>query len=133
MRYGRDRRQRNRDWEACRASHLTFIQVSLIQCHMGLLFMTYVPSPAGNWAVHNGGPAESENQGWQNAATFEGSTNDELHSTSTEEHLIQAEDDLGQQSRSRRWSNQDILHAEIGKVTNESACSAGVGERVSPE
>jgi hypothetical protein len=47
--------------------------------------------------------------------------------------LIQAEDDLRDNSTTRTWRSHDILHAKVGKITNEWTGSPGVGQRVAPE
>lgn len=92
-----------------------------------------VPCPACDWAVNNGGPEEGKDQRWKDAATLEGASNHDLDSAGAEQHLIEAEDDLGDVDRAGRGSGDNVLHAEVGQVTNEGVGSARVGKRVTPE
>lgn len=50
-----------------------------------------------------------------------------------EQQLIQAENNVWNDSTSWAGCNHDILHAEIGQVTNERPCSARVRKRIAPE
>ena len=92
-----------------------------------------VPGPAGNGAVYDGGPAEGKDEGGQDTSTLEASTSDEHYGANAEEHLVEAENDLGKKNGAGRWGGDDVLEAEVGEVTNESVGGAGVCERVSPE
>jgi hypothetical protein len=56
-----------------------------------------------------------------------------LYSDGAEEHLVEAEDDLGQKGGARRWSRHDVLQAKILHVTNKRTGGTRVGERVTPE
>ena len=60
-----------------------------------------VPCPASNGTVDDGAPAESEDEGWKDATTFESTSDDNLHCTSSEEKLVETEDNLRQDSTAR--------------------------------
>ncbi len=92
-----------------------------------------VPGPAGNRTVDNGSPAECEDHRWQNATALERSANDELYGTGTEEHLVEAKDDLWEQSGARGWSSHDILQSEVFHVADKWTGGTRVGERVAPK
>ena len=92
-----------------------------------------VPSPACDRTVNDCCPAESEDHRWHDASALERSTDDQLHCAGAEEHLIQAEDNLGEEGRARRGSRHDILQTEVVQVTDEGTGSTGVRERVAPE
>lgn len=92
-----------------------------------------VPCPASYGTINNGSPAESEDHRGQDTTAFKRSTDNQLHSDGAEKHLIEAEDDLGKQSRTRRWSRHDVLHAKVLHVTDERTGSTRVGERIAPE
>lgn len=92
-----------------------------------------VPGPAGDRAVDDGGPAETEDEGGDETATLEGASDHDHDGTGTEDHLVQAEDNLGDDSRSRRGCDADVLHTEVGEVTDEGVGGAREGERITPE
>lgn len=92
-----------------------------------------IPRPAGDGAVHNSSPAESKDKRRQDTATLKATANDDLHGAGAEEHLVEAEDDLGDDGATARRCGHDVLHAEIRHVANEGTGRARVGERVAPE
>lgn len=94
---------------------------------------TYIPGPAGDWAIHDGSPAKREDHGGKNATTLEGSTNDKLYGTCTEEHLVQAENNFWQERRSRGRCRHDVFETKVCHVTDEGTGGTGVGEGISPE
>ena len=57
-----------------------------------------VPSPASDGAVYDSRPAEGKDERRQDTSTFEASTCDEHHSTSTEQHLVETEDYFGEKN-----------------------------------
>lgn len=80
--------------------------------------MTYiaVPGPARDGAVDNRHPAEREYQARENATTFERTTDDDLHGTCGEHHLIEDEADFWKHAR---WASHDIPECEIVQVADE--------------
>ncbi|KAH0238759.1 hypothetical protein KCV06_g575, partial [Aureobasidium melanogenum] len=53
-----------------------------------------IPCPAGDGAVDNGAPAETEDERRKDATTLESTTNDDLDCASGEEKLVETEDDF---------------------------------------
>lgn len=92
-----------------------------------------VPCPASNGAVDKSGPEEAENERRNDSTTLKGAANNDLNSASTEEELVETEDNLRNVGVADRRRRHDILHAKVGKVTNEGAGSAAVSQRVSPK
>jgi len=92
-----------------------------------------VPCPAGNWTIDNGGPEEGEDQARKNAATLEGATDHDLHCACAEEQLVKTEDDFGDVGVTGGRCHRDVLHAEVGHITDEGRGGPGIGQSVSPE
>jgi hypothetical protein len=53
-----------------------------------------VPGPACDWAVHDCGPEETEDERWDDTAAFEAAPNDNLNRAGAEEELVKAEYNL---------------------------------------
>lgn len=92
-----------------------------------------VPCPASNGAVDKSGPEEAENERRNDSSTLKCTSNNDLNSASTEEELVETEDNLGNVGVADRRRRHDILHAKVGEVTNEGPGSAAVSQRVSPK
>ena len=82
-----------------------------------------VPSPGGNRAVDDRGPAEGKDQTGQDAATFEGASDQDLDGTGAEQQLVEAEDDLWDVGVAGRGCRRDVLQAEVGHVADERRSS----------
>lgn len=92
-----------------------------------------VPRPVRNGAVHDGGPAEGEDERRQDASALEAAARDEHDGAGAEEHLVEAEDDLGEEHGAGRGRGDDVLEAEVCEVADEGVARAGVGEGIPPE
>lgn len=92
-----------------------------------------VPRPVRNRAVHDGGPAEGEDEGREDASALEAAACDEHDGAGAEKHLVEAEDDLGEEHGAGRGRGDDVLEAEVGEVADEGIARAGVGEGIPPE
>lgn len=92
-----------------------------------------VPCPACDGTVNNGSPAESEDHGRHDATTLKGSTDNELDGAGAEEHLVEAEDDLREQSGTGRRGSHYVLQSEVLHVADERTGGTRVGKRITPE
>lgn len=89
-----------------------------------------VPCPAGNGAVDDGGPPETEEQDGDDATTLKGTTNDDHDGDDAEEALVEAEENFWKETNGGRC---DINETEVFHVTDEGTGGWGVGEGVAPE
>lgn len=78
-----------------------------------------IPCPASNRAVDYSRPTESKYQAWQDATTFEGTTDHDLDGAGAEKQLVQAEDDFRNVGIAGRGRRRDVLQTEVGEVADE--------------
>lgn len=92
-----------------------------------------VPGPACDGTVDDRGPTECKDETGDDTSTFERAADNDLYGTCAEEHLVQAEDNLGDVNASRRRGRNDIFKAEVGEVADEGVRGARVGKGVAPK
>ena len=89
-----------------------------------------VPCPAGNGIIDDCGPDEDEDAAGEHAATFGSCTNCESGSDGCEHTLEDSEEEIGDFAA---LLCQNTLHTEVVQVANESACSLGECQGITPE
>ncbi len=107
-----------------------------------------IPCPASDGAIDDCSPEEAEDQGRNETSSLEATTDHNLYRTSTinvnkvtsleldhlpEQHLIQAEDDLGNDSTSWTGRSHDILHPKVGEVTDKRTRGSRVCQSIPPK
>lgn len=92
-----------------------------------------IPGPAGDWAVDDRGPPETEEQGRKHSPTLKRTADHDHDRADAEEQLVETEDNLGEVDAAGRRSSGDILETKVRKISDEWACGARVCQRVSPE
>lgn len=87
-----------------------------------------VPSPAGDRAVDDGGPDETEDEAGDDLAALKGAADDDHDGAGAEHELVEAEDNVGEVGAADAGGGRDVLHAEVGQVADERGGGAGEGE-----
>jgi hypothetical protein len=92
------------------------------------------PRPACNRAVDEGCPEEDEDEEWDEATTLCDSAGDNGGGDGAELHLVEGEEEIGNESRSRTGDGECVHETEFVEVTNEAVgCGVAESQRVSPE
>lgn len=92
-----------------------------------------IPGPASDGAVDDGSPAKGKDHGRHDATTLKRTSNHKLNGNGTEEHLVETEDNLWNQSRTGRRCDANVHQAKVGHVANKGTGSARVRQTVAPK
>lgn len=93
----------------------------------------WVPGPAGDGVINDGGPDEHEDDAGQHAAALGDSADGQGDGDGGEHALVDSEQQVGDLGRADGGGGQHVAEAEVLEVTEELACRVREGQRVAPE